>query len=69
MSRIRPVDKSLKTSPPYGIIETRGEHDGRQSGQISMMVLDIAELIVENHLLRKVSQLVSFEFTYNFIAP
>ena len=42
---------------------------GRQSGQISMLVLDIKELIPENHLLRQVDQLVSFDFTYNLAAP
>jgi hypothetical protein len=28
---------------------------GRQSGQISMLILDIEELIPENHLLRKIN--------------
>ena len=35
---------------------------GRQSGQISMLVLDIEELIPKNHLLRQINQLVSFDF-------
>ena len=32
---------------------------GRQSGQISMLILDIEEMIPENHLLRKINQLVA----------
>ena len=42
---------------------------GRQGSQISMLVLDIKELIPENHLLRKVNQLVSFDFIYDLVAP
>ena len=42
---------------------------GRQSGQISMLVLDIEELIPENHLLRRINQLVSFNFIYDLVAP
>ena len=34
-----------------------------------MLVLDIKELIPENHLLRQVDQLVSFDFTYDLAAP
>ena len=42
---------------------------GRQSGQISMLILDIEEMIPENHLLRKINQLVSFDFIYDIAAP
>ena len=42
---------------------------GRQSGQISMLVLDIKEQIPENHLLRQINQLVSFDFIYDLAAP
>ncbi|MDO5548132.1 MAG: hypothetical protein Q4F79_06545 [Eubacteriales bacterium] len=42
---------------------------GRQSGQMSMVILDITELIPENHLLRKINQMVSFDFIYNLLAP
>ena len=42
---------------------------GRQSGQISMLVLDMEELIPENHLLRRINQLVSFNFIYDLAAP
>ena len=31
---------------------------GRQSGQMSMVILDIAELIPTDHLLRKIDQMV-----------
>ena len=41
---------------------------GRQSGQISMLILDIEEMIPENHLLRKINQLVSFDFIYDIAA-
>ena len=42
---------------------------GRQSGQISMLVLDMEELIPENHLLRRINQLASFNFIYDLAAP
>ncbi len=42
---------------------------GRQSGQMSMLIFDIAELIPENHLLRKINQMVSFDFVYDIVAP
>ena len=38
---------------------------GRQSGQMSMLILDIEELIPGNHLLRQINQLVSFDFIYD----
>ncbi len=34
---------------------------GRQSGQMSMVILDIAELIPNDHLLRKINQLSMFK--------
>ena len=37
---------------------------GRQSGQMSMLVLDFTELIPDHHLLRKISQAISFDFIY-----
>ena len=40
----------------------------RPSGQISMLVLDIEEWLPENHLLRKINQLVSFDFIYDLAA-
>ena len=42
---------------------------GRQSGQKSMVILDIAELIPRDHLLRKINQMVSFDFIYDLVAP
>ena len=41
---------------------------GQQSDQISMLVLDMEELISENHLLRRINQLVSFDFIYYLAA-
>ncbi|MEQ2444259.1 transposase [Pseudoflavonifractor intestinihominis] len=42
---------------------------GRQSVQMSMVILDIAELIPTDHLLRKINQMVSFDFIYDLVAP
>lgn len=38
---------------------------GRHSGQLSMMVIDLTELIPNNYLLRRISQVISFEFICN----
>lgn len=40
----------------------------RQSGQMSMVILDMVELIPENYLLRKINQPVSFDFIYDLAA-
>ena len=42
---------------------------GRQSKQMSMVALNLTELIPENHLLRKINQMVSFYFIYGIVAP
>ena len=42
---------------------------GRQSGQMNMVILDLSELIPENHLLRKINQIISFDFIYPIVAP
>ena len=42
---------------------------GRQSGQMSMIILDLSALIPENHLLRKINQMISFDFIYDLVAP
>lgn len=42
---------------------------GRQSGQMSMIIFDVSELIPENHLLRKINQMISFDFIYDLVAP
>ena len=39
---------------------------GRQSGQKSVVILDLSELIPENHLLRKINQIISFDFIYKW---
>ena len=44
------------------------EHDVAASGQISMVILDLSELIPENHLLRKINQIISFDFIYDLVA-
>lgn len=41
----------------------------RQGGQVSVVIMDMAELIPENHLLRKINRLVSFDFIYNLAVP
>lgn len=41
---------------------------GRQSGQMSMVILDITELIPKNYLFRKINQMVSFDFIYDLAA-
>jgi transposase len=41
---------------------------GRQSGQMSMIILDLSELIPENHLLLKINQMISFDFIYDLVA-
>ena len=42
---------------------------GWQSGQMSMVILDIVELIPRAHLFRKISQMVSLDFSYDLVAP
>lgn len=42
---------------------------GRQRGQLSMMVMDLSELIPNNHLLRRISQVISFDFIYEILKP
>ncbi len=42
---------------------------GRQSRQMSMIFVDMESLISENHLLRKVDRMVSFDFIYDILAP
>ena len=42
---------------------------GRQSGQMSKIILDLSELIPEKHLLRKINQMISFDFIYDLVAP
>ena len=42
---------------------------GRQSRQMAMVFVDMESLIPENHLLRKVDSMVSFDFIYDLLAP
>lgn len=40
---------------------------GRQSGQLSVVVMDLSKLISDNHLLRRISQVISFNFIYEIL--
>lgn len=42
---------------------------GRQSGQLSMVVMDLSELIPDDHLLRRISRVISFDFIYEILEP
>ena len=42
---------------------------GRQNRQMAMVFVDMESLIPEKHLLRKVDQMVSFDFIYDLLAP
>ena len=40
---------------------------GRQSRQMAMIFVDMESLIPENHLLRKIDRIVSFDFIYTLL--
>ena len=42
---------------------------GRRSGQMAMVFVDIESLIPDNHLLRKINRIISFEVIYDLLAP
>ena len=42
---------------------------GKKDGQIQMIVMDIANLIPENHLLLKIDKCIDFDFIYEKAAP
>ena len=42
---------------------------GRRSGQMAMVFVDMESLIPENHLLRKINRIISFDFIYDLLAP
>ena len=42
---------------------------GRRDGQMTMAFVDMESLIPENHLLRKIDRIISFEFIYDLLAP
>ena len=41
----------------------------RQSGQMSMIILNLSELIPANYLLRQINQIISFDFIHGLVAP
>lgn len=42
---------------------------GCQSRQMAMIFVDVELMIPENHLLRKIDRMVSFDFIYDYLAP
>ena len=42
---------------------------GYQRRQMAMIFVDMESLIPENHLLRKIDRMVSFDFIYDLLAP
>ena len=42
---------------------------GRRSGQLAMVFVDIESLIPDNHLLRKINRIISFDYIYDLLAP
>ena len=42
---------------------------GRQDRQMAIVFMDMESLIPENHLLRKIDRIISFEFIYDLLAP
>lgn len=42
---------------------------GRRNGQTAMVFVDMESMIPENHLLRKIDRVISFEFIYDLLAP
>ncbi|MDD4510201.1 MAG: transposase [Oscillospiraceae bacterium] len=42
---------------------------GRTDKQLQMIVMDLGELIPDNHLLKKMDACVSFSFIYDLLAP
>ena len=42
---------------------------GRRSGQMAMVFVDMESMIPENHLLRRINQIISFDFIYELLAP
>ena len=41
----------------------------RQSGRLSMVVMDLSERIPDDHLLRRISRVISFDFIYEILEP
>lgn len=42
---------------------------GRTDGQMQMIVMDLLDLIPDNHLLRKIDARISFSFIYDLLTP
>jgi len=42
---------------------------GRKSGQIEMLIFNPEDVIPDNHLLRKIDRIVSFEYIYDLLKP
>ncbi len=42
---------------------------GRRDGQVAMVFVDMESLIPENHLLRKIDRIMSFDFIYDLLKP
>lgn len=42
---------------------------GRQSKQLGMQIIDIEMMIPQDHLLRKINQIINFDFIYEILAP
>ena len=43
--------------------------DGAAKGQMNKIILGLSELIPGNRLLRKINQIISFDFIYDLAAP
>ena len=41
----------------------------RRSGQMAMVFVDMESMIPENHLLRKINRIISFDFIYDLLEP
>ena len=42
---------------------------GQQGGQMSVVILDLSELIPGDHLHQKINQMISFDFIYDLVEP
>ena len=59
-------------SPPHGIIVIVGGATymmGKKGGQLCFAVVDLDELIPENHLLKTINRAINFDFLYNLTRP
>jgi len=42
---------------------------GRRNRQLGIQIIDIEMMISQEHLLRKINQIISFDFIYELLAP